>query len=66
MKIIQHSMPILIPEEGYFLTNGELYSDMVFLGCKDSPSNWHDILIEEVPENERILIENNLFNHGIV
>lgn len=66
MKITQDLMPILTPDKGYLLTNGELYSDMVFLGCNDSPSNWHDILIEEVPEDERVFIENSLFNQKLV
>lgn len=62
MKIIQDIMPILYPEEGYLLTNGTVYSDMVFLGYNDTPSNWHDILIQEVPIDERLFIENNIFN----
>ena len=61
MKITQNIMPILTPEEGCLLTNGEMYSDMVFLGTLDSPSNWHDIKIEEVPPDE-LPEENSLFN----
>ena len=61
MKIIQDLMPILTPDEGCLLTNGEIYSDMVFLGTLDFPSNWHDIKIEEVPQDE-YPIENSLFN----
>ena len=61
MKIIQDLMPILIPDEGCLLTNGEIYSDMVFLGTLDSPSNWHDIKIEEVPQDE-YTTEDSLFN----
>jgi hypothetical protein len=61
MKIVQDLMPILTPDEGCLLTNGEIYSDMVFLGTLDSPSNWHDIKIEEVPPNEYSQ-ENSLFN----
>lgn len=61
MKIIQDLMPILTPDEGCLLTNGEMYSDMVFLGTLDSPSNWQDIKIEEVPPDE-LPIENRLLN----
>lgn len=25
------------------LTNGEIYSDKVYLGVNDSPENWHEI-----------------------
>lgn len=61
MKITQDLMPILTPDEGCLLTNGEIYSDMVFLGTLDSPSNWYDIKIEEVPPDE-LPKENSLFN----
>ena len=38
----------LIPSEGMVLTNGETYSlDFVCVGRNDSPSNWHEITIEE-------------------
>lgn len=52
MKIIQDLMTILEPEEGYLLTNGETYSDKVFLAYNDSPSNWWEVPIEEVSINE--------------
>lgn len=60
MKIIQDLMIILEPEEGCLLTDGIIYTDKVYLGCNSSPSEWHDIKIEEVPPNERILAENSL------
>lgn len=60
MKIIQDLMVILEPNEGYLLTDGQIYTDRVYLGCNSNPSEWHDIKIEEVPSNERILIENSL------
>ena len=41
---------ILIPNEGKILTNGEVYSYEVYLGIYDSPENWHEILIEEIPQ----------------
>lgn len=66
MQIIQGKFITLKPDNGYLLTDGEVYSDMVFLGVSDSPSRWHDILIEEVPEDERIFIENSLFNQELV
>lgn len=52
MKIIDNIMIILEPEEGYLLTNGETYSDKVFLAYNDSPSNWWEVPIEEVSINE--------------
>lgn len=39
----------LIPENGLVLTNGETYSDMVFLGKFDKAENWHEV---EKPEDE--------------
>ena len=33
--------------EGMLLTNGEVTSDVVFLGKADSPDNWWEIPIEE-------------------
>ena len=41
----------LIPEDGYTLTNGEVYSKKVYLGTYDSPDNWHEIPDSEVPED---------------
>ena len=58
-------MPILQPEEGYFLTNGEIYSTMVFLGKGDSPSNWYEIKKEEVPVDE-LPEEDSLFDIGTI
>ena len=45
------SIITLQPSEGYALTNGETYSLMVYLGANDSPENWWEIPIEEVPED---------------
>ena len=60
MKIIQDLMTILEPEEGYILTDGETYSDKVFLAYNDSPSNWWEIPIEEVNIDERVPGEDSL------
>lgn len=61
MKIIQDLMVILEPDEGCLLTDGITYTDKVYLGCNSSPSEWHDIKIEEVPLDEQIK-EHNLLN----
>ena len=39
-------------DEGYMLTNGEIYCSSAYLGIYDSPSNWHEIPIEEVPQED--------------
>lgn len=39
-----------IPSEGYkYITNGEIYTDSIFLGRFDNISNWHDTN-DEPPE----------------
>ncbi len=45
------SITVLEPEEGKALTNGETYSLKVYLGIGDSPENWHEIPLEELPED---------------
>lgn len=41
MKNVQGNL--WIPDEGYkYITNGEVYTDSIYLGAKDSISNWHD------------------------
>jgi len=40
----------LTPEEGYkYITNGDVWSEIAYLGIHDSPSNWHDTN-EDPPE----------------
>ena len=43
---------VLEADEGMMLTNGETYSEKVYLGINDSPENWHEIPADEVPEPE--------------
>lgn len=42
----------LTASEGMTLTNGETYGIEVYLGCNDSPDNWHEIPETEVPQEE--------------
>ena len=35
---------------GMMLTNGEVYSKEVYLGCKDSPENWWEITESQAQE----------------
>jgi hypothetical protein len=42
---------ILTADEGKWLTNGQTYSQQVWLGINDSPSNWHEVDESEVPED---------------
>ena len=42
----------LTPDEGYkYITNGEVWSDLVYLGINDSVDNWHDTN-DEPPDPE--------------
>lgn len=38
---------VLKADEGYILTNGEIYSTMIYLGIYDSPDNYYQITLEE-------------------
>ena len=62
MKLIttESKMKKLVPEDGMFLTNGEIIAEgEVWLGKLDSESNWHEVTPEEKAELEK-QIEDNL------
>jgi hypothetical protein len=40
----------LTASDGMILTNGDAYGKEIYLGCNDSPNNWHEIT-EEKYEN---------------
>ena len=46
------NMTELKAKEGYLLTNGEIYSDLVYLSDLDSPDNWKEITVEEARERQ--------------
>lgn len=53
MKIIQGSIIEVIADEGKYLTNDDInFYTHLYLGKNDKPSNWHEVPIEEVPEDE--------------
>lgn len=41
----------LTPGEGKKLTNGSVYSNLVYLGIHDSPDNWREV-DADAPEDE--------------
>lgn len=47
MEMITVELRKLIASAGYVLTDGEVYGTKIYLGCNDTPENWH-----EIPEAE--------------
>ncbi len=61
MQIIYGLITEVIADEGMLLTNDDInYSNHLYLGKGDSPSNWHEVPIEEVPQDEQLFRENNI------
>lgn len=55
MRILSNNYPIeLMADDGYCLTNDEIYTTYVVLGKFDKIDNWKEILIEEVPEDAEL------------
>ena len=50
MEITTIELRKLTANDGYVLTNGEVYGKEIYLGCNDSPDNWHEITEEEYAE----------------
>lgn len=47
MRTSEVKIVVLEPDEGKVLTNGETYSDKVYLGKNDSPDNWREVPVED-------------------
>lgn len=53
MQVIYNDIIEIIADDGMVLTNDNInYATHLYLGIYDSPSNWHEIPIEEVPQDE--------------
>ena len=50
MKQGSVTIQILEADEGKILTNGEIFSTVVYLGVNDSSENWKEITEEEAVE----------------
>ncbi len=50
MKMTIIELRKITANDGYVLTNGEIYSKEIYLGVNDSPDNWHEITEEEYAE----------------
>lgn len=47
---IVNGITVLTSDEDKFLTNGDTYSQKVYLGKNDSPDNWCEV--DEIPSEE--------------
>ena len=47
MEVTTIELRKLTAAEGMTLTNGEAFGKEIYLGCNDSPANWHEIPDEE-------------------
>lgn len=43
----------LIARDGYYLTDGEIYTKEVYLAVNDSPDNWNEITAEEAEKLQK-------------
>ena len=43
----------LLEKEGYWLTNGEVFGKVVYVGINDKPENWREISDAEYREIEK-------------
>jgi hypothetical protein len=47
MEITTIELRKLTASKGMVLTNGDTFSEEVYLGKYDNPDNWHEITVEE-------------------
>lgn len=50
MELTTVELRKLTASNGYVLTNGEAYGKEIYLGCNDTPENWHEITEAEYAE----------------
>lgn len=63
MVIISENYPMEVQaSEGYYLTNGEIYTTYIVLSNIDRIENWTEIPEEEVPVEDGLPIESSLLN----
>lgn len=52
MKIeVKNGIIVLTSEDAKVLTNGDTFSNQVYLGIHDSSNNWWEINIQDIPED---------------
>lgn len=50
VKILYLNPRMLIADEGKTLTDGETYTNVVYLGKNENPDNWQEINEADMPE----------------
>ena len=50
MTITEKNIRVLLPTEGKYLTNGETYSQKVYLGKNASENDWWEV--DSIPDDE--------------
>ena len=58
IKIDYLNPKMLIAGEGKMLTNGEVYTSVIYLGKDENMDNWYEINADEVPTETEIETEN--------
>lgn len=48
---------ILKADEGHYLTNGEAFGKVIYLGRNDSVDNWHEVTEAEKEQAEQEIAE---------
>lgn len=54
IKVLYLNPRMLVADEGKTLTDGETYSQVVYLGKNESVDNWQEVNESEVTENEEL------------
>ena len=52
IKITYLNPRMIIADEGKALTNGNVYTTVVYLGKDENADNWREVNADEVPVNE--------------
>lgn len=50
--MITEKVTVLKAEEGFYLTNGQVFGKVVYLADTDSPDNWHEVTEAEKEQAE--------------
>lgn len=51
--MIIENQTVLKADEGFYLTNGETFASVVYLGKTDSLENWHEVTEAEKEQAEK-------------